>query len=357
MLTVGIVGTAKNTGKTTTALCLLDQLNAAGVQMALTSIGYDGENRDGVTGLPKPRFSLQASAWVATAADCLSAGTAVLRIEKELPIRTALGPVCIAQVISPGTVLVAGPNRRIDLERLFIDFRSLGVRLTLVDGAINRLVPMIATDGLVLSTGAAFQADIPAIVRHMRALRDLIEAPAISTHSFPEKAIGIQFMDGEWVENQPGSLLSDRSLAGLLTAISRPVEALSIPGACDPVRLDTLVTAAGKYLTGAQVIFADPLKLVASADALRWQEVIAKLSERAIKVCYQQRSPILWVTTNPFYPRYREGSGVYEPAYLDAGALLQAMRAALHPTLVVDVMQPPVPDFLALLGLREERTT
>ena len=80
MRLIGISGTAKNTGKTTTTIELLNQSCASGARVALTSIGYDGENRDNVTGLPKPRFHLQAGIPFATAADCLRACTAEYEI-------------------------------------------------------------------------------------------------------------------------------------------------------------------------------------------------------------------------------------------------------------------------------------
>jgi hypothetical protein len=44
--TVGFAGTAKNTGKTTTTLAVLEQVRTARIHTALTSIGYDGENQD-----------------------------------------------------------------------------------------------------------------------------------------------------------------------------------------------------------------------------------------------------------------------------------------------------------------------
>ena len=75
-LKLGIAGTAKNTGKTTVTAAIMDELRRRGVPFYLTSIGYDGENLDNVTGLPKPKLPVQVGDIVATAEKCLLASTA-----------------------------------------------------------------------------------------------------------------------------------------------------------------------------------------------------------------------------------------------------------------------------------------
>src|SRR5947207_9798332 len=89
---------AKNVGKTTTTNHLLatllgEQLYRAD-ELALTSLGLDGEAIDALTGLPKPRYVPEAGMLVATtAALLLQAESEGARIERlhQLPGRTALG--------------------------------------------------------------------------------------------------------------------------------------------------------------------------------------------------------------------------------------------------------------------------
>ena len=54
MRVIGIAGTAKNTGKTTTLVASI-KFFAENQKMFITGIGYDGEDFDNLTGLPKPR--------------------------------------------------------------------------------------------------------------------------------------------------------------------------------------------------------------------------------------------------------------------------------------------------------------
>src|SRR5258708_31540819 len=67
---LSLVGLSKNVGKTTTTNHLLETLLGEGLyraqELALTSLGLDGEATDALTGLPKPRYVPQAGLLVAT---------------------------------------------------------------------------------------------------------------------------------------------------------------------------------------------------------------------------------------------------------------------------------------------------
>lgn len=355
MITVGFVGTAKNTGKTTTTLEVLEQASRAGLPTALTSIGYDGENRDNVTGLPKPRFFLQEGMIVATATGCLKACTAGIRIHAHTGIRTALGEIVTGVVSSAGAVLVAGPNRRSDLEILFEHLSNLGARLTLVDGALNRLVPMICTDGLVLSSGAAFNQDIDFLARHAGALAALLQAPVAG--SIPAWDGTIRLMAGEETLAcvNPGSLLGDAALQLLQNSLRSPATALHFPGACDPIRLEKLLRSHPKFLESAAIFFDNPLKLVASGDPFTWQRVWREFKKLGISPYFKDKNPVFFMTVNPFYPRYLPQTGEYEAAYVNKNALLTAVREKITPHIpVYDIRQPPIPDLLRLVGIKRE---
>ena len=72
---LSLIGLAKNVGKTTTTNYLLETLLGEKLyraeELALTSLGLDGEATDALTGLPKPRYVPQAGLLVATTADLL----------------------------------------------------------------------------------------------------------------------------------------------------------------------------------------------------------------------------------------------------------------------------------------------
>jgi hypothetical protein len=161
---LALIGLSKNVGKTTATNHLLETLINEKLycsdEIALTSLGLDGEAIDALTGLPKPRYVPQAGLLVATTAELLrqaeSEGAQVERLQ-QLPGRTALGPVILARILRPGRVIIAGPTLLRDLRNAMDQLQVFGAHLSIVDGAINRLsaaAPKI-TDACILCTGAS----------------------------------------------------------------------------------------------------------------------------------------------------------------------------------------------------------
>src|SRR5579859_4236634 len=164
---LSLVGLSKNVGKTTATNALLQALLDEGFyeasELALTSLGLDGEAVDALTGLPKPRYIPLAGLLVATTGELLrqaeGEGARFERLQ-QLPGRTALGPVFLARVNQPGQVVIAGPTSLRDLRATLDRFGATGVKLGIVDGAINRLgaaAPAI-TDACILCVGASVAA-------------------------------------------------------------------------------------------------------------------------------------------------------------------------------------------------------
>jgi len=164
---LSLIGLSKNVGKTTTTNHLLETLLSENLyraeDLALTSLGLDGEATDALTGLPKPRYIPQAGLLVATTADFLKQAEregAQVEYLQQLPGRTALGAVILARVLQTGHIVIAGPTLLRDLRSLLERLQALGARLSIIDGAINRLgaaAPSV-TDACILCTGASAAA-------------------------------------------------------------------------------------------------------------------------------------------------------------------------------------------------------
>ncbi len=171
---LSLIGLSKNVGKTTTTNHLLETLISERLyrpeELALTSLGLDGEATDALTGLPKPRYAPQAGVLVATTAKLLqqaeSEGVLIERLQ-QLPGRTALGPVILARILRPGHIIIAGPTLLRDLRSSLNQFRVLGAHLGIVDGAINRLGVAASniTDACILCTGASAGATPELVAR------------------------------------------------------------------------------------------------------------------------------------------------------------------------------------------------
>jgi len=164
---LSLIGLAKNAGKTTVTNQLLETLLNENLyrseELALTSLGLDGEAIDALTGLAKPHCIPEAGLLVVTTDNLLrQAEIEGAQIERllQLPGRTALGPVMLARVQRPGRIVIAGPTLLRDLRNALDQLHEYGTHLAIVDGAINRVgaaAPDI-TDACILCTGASIAA-------------------------------------------------------------------------------------------------------------------------------------------------------------------------------------------------------
>lgn len=171
---LSLIGLSKNVGKTTTTNHLLETLLRQNLyraeNLAITSLGLDGEAIDALTGLPKPRYVPQAGILVATTENFIqqaeSEGAQFEHLLR-LPGRTALGPVMLARVLHPGRIVVAGPTLLRELRSALDQLWVYGARLSIIDGAINRLgasAPNV-TDACIVCTGTSAGATPELVAR------------------------------------------------------------------------------------------------------------------------------------------------------------------------------------------------
>jgi hypothetical protein len=171
---LSLIGLSKNVGKTTTTNHLLESLLRHNLyhaeELAITSLGLDGEAIDALTGLPKPRYAPQAGILVATTEAFVrqaeSEGAQFERLQL-LTGRTALGSVMLARVLHPGRIVIAGPTLLRELRAALDQMRVYGARLSIIDGAINRLgaAATDVTDACIVCTGTSVGATPELVAR------------------------------------------------------------------------------------------------------------------------------------------------------------------------------------------------
>lgn len=159
---LAIVGTAKNVGKTTTLNGILRHYEDT--IWGLSSVGRDGEPTDMITERPKPKIAPPVGSLVATAKGTIIRATARLSLVAPTPFRTAMGPVGIYRVESPGHVEIAGPVAAEDALDLIKMLEKLGAQKVLIDGAIDRRASAAIAEAVILATGMSLD-DSPEEVR------------------------------------------------------------------------------------------------------------------------------------------------------------------------------------------------
>lgn len=328
---LGIAGTAKNTGKTTTTAAILSALRKRRVGIYLTSIGYDGEYLDNVTGLPKPRVPVEPGDIVATASRCLLSVTASFQVIADTDIQTPLGFIRLVRITGAGLMVVAGPNKSSEVSRLLKLFRTLGPGIRIFDGALNRIAPMVETDGLILATGAALFNDIPRLAADTARIEKILNLSVLSGTSalLPSLPTSVCLFDAEGqlrMKMQGSSVFSAEDAEHLARNIC-PGGTLVIPGVIGEVAFNRLAACWTEQKQAGRLILADPVKLLVTGAADRFSIQLEGLESVGILVGVFKRLPLLAVTINPFYPQYRLENDSYHPAYVDFHRLQIAVRS------------------------------
>ncbi|AEH51392.1 hypothetical protein [Pseudothermotoga thermarum] len=278
MLTIGILGTAKNTGKTTTLNVALKCLS--NLKLAVTSIGFDGEDFDFVTGLPKPKIFVEEGCLVVTSAKAAKHSTAKLEFLKSLSFKTPMGEVGLYKVKETGTVVLVGPSSSQDLLTALKEVQEYNVDVFLIDGAVNRMMPFQHVDYVVIATGAAKSTDLEELFLEMKVFVKVFQLPA--------------------VKEKP-------TIRGLVT-------------------LQKLLESRDE-----SIVVESPFHLLLSAEPKMLDGVLD-----TVKISLSRKPKLLCITVNPCYPEKRFDD--YKLSKVDLTPLVSKLRTSLG-IITVDVEQ------------------
>ncbi|MDB4894531.1 MAG: hypothetical protein JWN15_793 [Firmicutes bacterium] len=273
---LSVVGLCKNAGKTVTLNHIIRAAAGRGLPLGLVSTGRDGEEQDAVTELPKPRIWAPAGAWVATAAQALTAGTARIDPFQELPMTTRFGPIVIGRVAGEGEVLLIGPGSTRRIGEVLGGLEAHGARLCLVDGSFDRIAAAAptVTGRVVLSAGAAYShsmSETVSQVRHVLDVFDLPQVPAEVTTAI-EKAlltgsVSVVSRDGAVTEVPVASALGDPEPIVAAALRPAPDTAYLVLGGALGDRL--LMTMLKRRVQLAGLVVSDPTHVLVERNLWR----------------------------------------------------------------------------------------
>ncbi|HWI62092.1 MAG TPA: hypothetical protein VNT75_09660 [Symbiobacteriaceae bacterium] len=318
MRALGIAGTAKNTGKTTSLNAILIAAAAQGLRTAITSIGYDGEELDHLTGLPKPRVTVTEGMLVATAVGTLRGATAGVERVGQTGVLTTLGEVIVVRVLKEGLIPLAGPPTGVGVTAVVQALAGHGADLVLVDGAFGRMAPFAVLDGVIVATGGARSRDIQRLAGETSALAWVFTLPVLAS----EAQVTVT------------NLLSEASATRALLEVGSCRD-LRVGGAVSLAALEALAGWDG-WASGARCLFTDPIQLALAGDPIRARAALERLNLKA-QVGVRKPVELKAVTVNPFYPDGASGAQ-FIAKFLDAD-LLQRTLSAVVPVPVVNVQQ------------------
>lgn len=345
-LIIGWAGTAKNTGKTTALLAFLEEAYRQGMCVGLTSIGLDGEIRDQVTGLAKPRLFLEEGTLVATAKDCLEASTVKVAFAQKTGISTALGEVMIARIVQPGYLILAGPSKTEEVQMVSRMLLSMGANIVLVDGALGRIVPFAIADSWVLATGAARSTDILELADEVRAVQEILSLPQAWAESPASSKILVMpnpFNIKEAIPLEVGSILDDQAVVQLFHSLPLEPKAIWIPGTVNARLLSDLILMVYQRDGGFPHTFwfHNPFHLLAGGQAKAVMAMLQNLHATGGAAVISHQVPLLGVTVNPFFPDFQKHNRQYSANTIDDHQLLTTIQNTVSLP-VVDVKKSGV---------------
>lgn len=333
---IGILGTAKNTGKTTTFNFLLEWSNLESIKVGLTSIGYDGEDIDNITGLPKPRIFVQKDNTIATAEQCLFSLEDKIKTIEKTDVHTALGRVVIGKARKEGLVVLAGPNKGIELQVIIQKLKQQKTEIILVDGALNRMVPLIYCDALILTTGASRHTDIDLLVDEIESMSRVFTLPLRKHKQVSNEELKMYQNNIVIIQNKRNSILlkghsliNQKTFDSLINIIgNQECEEIYIPGIISDTVLKKIINKYYLLFQRKTIIINNPAFLLVGSRYIGYlKDIIDDILSRGIKLKTLYKLPILAVTINPFYPKYsRFGKNNYEAAYINEEQLFQKMK-------------------------------
>lgn len=323
---IGVVGTAKNTGKTTTLSHLMDRAHHSGRKTAVTGIGYDGEEIDTITMLPKPRLYLYESTILTTAEMCLKRSPVEYRIILRTGISTALGELLIVEVTKSGYIVVAGPNKAAALRTVLDYIKELKRDLVFVDGSINRVMPMSIVDRLIFATGAARSAEIPFLTAEMKAIEFLFR-PGVAPGQFNGEKVSIVRNNDNPVELPLRSVIDEEDVDLIRSELSPGSNKIIIPGLISKDALRQIDKIIINNPEKIQLVLSSPFTLLLTENAMGIVPVVESLIGKGITISYLRKPHLLGVTVNPFYPLYDRER--FADAYIDKNNLMNEMQKNL----------------------------
>lgn len=171
-----IVGLAKNAGKTVSLNYVLDRLPLDRIRIAVSSIGIDGETTDQVTQTAKPEITLREGTYFGTSEKYYRQRKLVSELVEVSDENTSLGRIVTAKALTKGKILLSGPSSNLGLRRWMNSMQRFDIDLILIDGALSRmsLASPATSESMILSTGAAYSANMNTLVQKTAFVVDMI---------------------------------------------------------------------------------------------------------------------------------------------------------------------------------------
>ncbi len=273
---LSVVGMAKNVGKTVCLRALLDYYRKPekAKDVAVTSIGMDGENKDSLFQTAKPELDFYPGMVVQTSEQHYIRRRLSARILDVSRETTACGRLVTAQVVTPGNLVLSGYAYTQGLKHYIRQAHEAGAKTAIIDGALSRmsLASPFVSEAMVLCTGAALSKNMTELVSKTKLQYALMNLPLLAdspmSHLLPEIGNLTQGLHGI----SPEGKIHDLGIPSLLQFRSywEKLKPYCVPGAflyVSGLLNDAFLQAMAAQPNRPDLIVSDFTKLFVSAPA------------------------------------------------------------------------------------------
>jgi len=227
------------------------------------------------------------------------------------------------------------------LERL----KRLGNKLILVDGALNRVVPLMKTDALILTTGAARSVSNDFLIKEVQCICNLFDLPKIDKKALmnlkdveQKKIITLIQKDYSKRFLRINSLINLSDVLKVINKLDDKTHSIFVPGILTEFALTEMIKKNFKSLKYKNIIIPNPTHLLISSNPISIADILFAIKKFGINLKILKTIPILAVTINPFYPLYRYENNKYESAWINREEFYKNIKSSV-PLPVIDIVK------------------
>lgn len=216
---LALIGSGKNAGKTSVLNALIYAYQDVDRSLVLTSAGFDGEEKDRLSGNVKPRVYLFPGMYAVTSQALLRRATVDPEVIERFSHDTLFGPPVLIRAKHAGFIELSGPVSLADLIEInAYAVKNIAKPLFIVDGALGRKgnAAFSYADSVILAVSA--ETEHPAqLVRRIEQQFAWLSIPLVSEEDDPADTI---LLDGAVTDSDVASLLSTQLKKGMTLLLS-----------------------------------------------------------------------------------------------------------------------------------------
>lgn len=245
---VSFIGMCKNAGKTTAMNFLIEECSKRDIVLGITSIGRDGEERDVLHDIVKPKIYVPVGTIVATASECVDKSNIKIKLLEETNISTSLGDVLIFEVLSNGYIEIAGPPYKSVIQDVSKKMLSYGAKKIFIDGALGRKgsADKNIADAVILSAGVAYSSILDTLVDDTAFAVEMLSLPSLDYKI--RDLSNVTIIDKEGVLHNLDLKTSLNSAKEIISSLSVDSRYLVLKGAFSSELAEALVINRNKFL-------------------------------------------------------------------------------------------------------------